>query len=125
MAFASGAGSLAAFSAEQLNALVIVFLDAHSIGFTIGIAFLVLHVFILGYLIFKSDYFPRVLGILFLAAGFGYLFDSFTLLLSPSYTTTPGIIAMVIAISEIAFPLWLLVKGVNKDGWEKRSIESA
>ena len=120
IAFAGGTGSLTAFSPEQLNALVMVFLDAHSIGFTIGIAFLVLHVFILGYLIFKSGYFPKVLGILFIAAGFGYLFDSFALLLSSSYTTTPGIIAMVISISEIAFPLWLLIKGVNKAEWEKK-----
>lgn len=122
LAFAGGTGYLAAFSTEQLNALTMVFLDAHSIGFTIGIAFLVLHVFILGYLIFKSGYFPKVLGILFIAAGFGYLFDSFALLLSPSYTTTPGIIAMVISISEIAFPLWLLIKGVNLEGWKKRTL---
>ena len=125
MAFASGAGALAAFEAAQLNALVMVFLDMHGIGFTIGIAFLVLHVFILGYLIFTSGYFPKVLGILFIAAGFGYLFDSFALLLLPSYTTTPGIIAAVIAISEIAFPLWLLIKGVNKAHWEKHALESA
>ena len=124
MAMVSGTGYLAAFSTEQLNALMMVFLDAHSIGFTIGIAFLVLHVFILGYLIVKSGYFPKVLGFLFIAAGFGYLFDSFALLLSNSYTTTPGIIAMVISISEIAFPLWLLIKGVNKDGWEKRALAS-
>jgi len=32
---------------------------------------------------------------------------------------------MVISISEIAFPFWLLIKGVNKDGWEKRVTESA
>jgi len=122
MAFAGGTGYLAAFSPEQLNALTMVFLDAHSIGFTIGIAFLVLHVFILGYLIFKSGYFPKVLGVLFIAAGFGYLFDSFALLLSPSYTTTPGIIATVISISEIAFPFWLLIKGVNLEGWKKRVL---
>lgn len=125
MTMVSGTGYLAAFSTEQLNALMMVFLDAHSIGFTIGIAFLVLHVFILGYLIVKSGYFPKVLGFLFIAAGFGYLFDSFALLLSNSYTTTPGIIAMVISISEIAFPLWLLIKGVNKEVWEKRALESA
>ena len=120
MEMVSGAGYLAAFTTEQLNALMMVFLDAHSIGFTIGIAFLVLHVFILGYLIFKSGYFPQVLGVLFVAAGFGYLFDSFALLLSNSYTTTPGIVAMVIAISEIAFPLWLLIKGVNIEAWKKK-----
>jgi hypothetical protein len=98
---------------EQSNALVSLFLDAHSYGFTIGIAFLVLHVFALGVLIYQSGYFPRVLGVLFLAAGFGYLFDTIGLLFIESYTTTPGLIAMVIALAEITFPLWLLVKGVR------------
>lgn len=117
-----GGGYSALFATDQLHALVTLFLDAHSYGFTIGIAFLTIHVFILGYLIFKSGYFPKILGILFIAAGFGYLVDSFALLLSSSYTTTPGFIQAVIATSEIAFPLWLLIKGVNLDGWKKRAL---
>ena len=126
MAMVNGTGSMAvAFSSEQVNALMMVFLDALSIGFTIGIAFLVIHVLILGYLIFKSGYFPKVLGVFFIAAGFGYLFDSFAQLLSTAYTTTPGVIAMVIMFSEIAFPIWLLIKGVNKEGWEKHALEFA
>jgi hypothetical protein len=116
----SGAGYLSAFNTEQLHGLVMLFLDAHSIGFTIGIAFLTLHVFILGYLILKSGYFPKVLGILFIAAGVGYLVDSFALLLFSGYETTPTVIAIVIAVSEIAFPLWLLIKGVNKDHYQER-----
>ena len=126
MAMVSSTGSMvAAFTSEQLNALMMVFLNALNIGFTIGIAFLVIHVLILGYLIFKSGYFPKVLGVFFIAAGFGYLFDSFAQLLSTTYTTTPGAIAMVIMFSEIAFPIWLLIKGVNKEGWEKRALEFA
>jgi len=125
MLLLSGAGYLAVFEAEQLNALVMVFLEAHSVGFTIGIAFLTLHVFMLGYLIFKSGYFPKVLGILFIAAAIGYLFDSFALLLFSGYETTPGIIALVIAVSEITFPLWLLIKGVNIQGWEKQTADLA
>jgi hypothetical protein len=117
-----GGGYSAVFATDQLQALVMLFLDAHSYGFTIGIAFLTIHVFILGYLIFKSGYFPRILGILFIAAGFGYLVDSFALLLSTSYETTPGFIAAIIAISEIAFPVWLLIKGVNLEGWKKRAL---
>lgn len=114
----NGGDAMAAFGPEQVNALVALFLDAHSIGFTIGIAFLVPHVLILGYLIVRSGYFPKVLGFLFIAAGIGYLFDATGLLLVPSYTTTPGLIAAVIAIAEIAFPIWLLVKGVNVDKWK-------
>lgn len=115
----SGAGYLSAFNTEQLHGLVMLFLEAHSIGFTIGIAFLTLHVFILGYLIIKSGYFPKVLGILFIAAGVGYLIDSFALLLFSGYETTPTVIAIVIAFSEIAFPLWLLIKGVNRDRYQE------
>ena len=120
----SGAGFLSVFDASQLNSLVMLFLEAHSYGFTIGIAFLTLHVFALGYLIFKSGYIPKILGVLFIAAGFGYLIDSFALLLSASYGTTPALIQATIAIAELAFPLWLLIKGVNVDAWEKRALES-
>ena len=120
-----GGGYSTVFTADQLQALVTLFLDAHSYGFTIGIAFLTIHVFVLGYLIFKSGYFPKILGILFVAAAFGYLFDSFALLLSTSYETTSIYFALPIAISEIAFPLWLLIKGVNLEGWKKRTLASA
>ena len=118
-------GNLAmAFGPEQVQALVMMFLEAHSIGFTIGIAFLVPHVLVLGYLIAQSGYFPKVLGFLFIAAGIGYLFDTVGLLLVSGYTTTPGLIAMVIAVAEIAFPIWLLVKSVNTAGWQKRMPEA-
>jgi len=117
-----GADYLAVFDTSQLNSLAMLFLDAHSVGFTIGIAFLTIHVFLLGYLIFKSGYFPKVLGVLFLFAGLGYLIDSFALLLSPSYETTPAIIQLAIAVAEIAFPLWLLIKGVNVKKWKERTL---
>lgn len=111
-----------AFGPEQVQALVMLFLAAHSIGFSIGIAFLILHVFVLGYLIVRSGFFPKVLGFLFIAAGIGYLVDTVGLLLIPSYTTTPGLIALVIAVAEIAFPIWLLVKGVNTDRQQAHTL---
>jgi hypothetical protein len=120
-----GAGYLAAFEVDQLNAFAMLFLDAHSFGFTIGIAFLTIHVFLLGYLIVKSGYFPKVLGVLFLIAGAGYLIDSFALLLSTGYEATPVYIQLAIAVGELAFPLWLLVKGVDVDRFEERARESA
>lgn len=113
-------GSITAFDTQQVNELVMLFLDAHTFGFTIGISFLSIHVFALGYLIFQSGYFPRILGVLFLIAAIGYLFDSTALLMVSSYEETPAFVAMSIAIAEIAFPLWLLVKGVNQEGWQKR-----
>jgi cbb3-type cytochrome oxidase subunit 3 len=114
-----------AFDPVQLQAMVTLFLDAHSYGFTIGIAFLTLHVFALAYLIFKSGYFPRILFILFMIAGAGYLIDSLGHLLTTGYQTGRVFIAIPIAIAEITFPLWLLIKGVNPQQWQKRSPETA
>lgn len=121
----NGGDVATAFGPAQVEALVTMFLDAHSIGFTIGVAFLVLHVFTLGYLIVQSGYFPKVLGYLFIAAGIGYLVDTIGLLLVPGYTTTPTLIAIVIAVAEIAFPIWLLVKGVDMDAWEQKTSAAA
>jgi hypothetical protein len=121
----SGAGYLTVFQPNQLHALVMVFLDAYNYGFNIGIVFFTLHVFPLGYLIIKSGYFPKILGILFIIAGLGYLIDSFSYVLIANYKTGPVYLALPIAIGEIAFPLWLLIKGVNAEQWKKRALESA
>ena len=120
-----GAGYLTVFAPNQLNALVTLFLNSYSYGFTIGIVFLALHALPLGYLIFKSGYFPKILGVLFMLAAFGYLIDSFSHVLIANYKTGPVYLALPIAIAEIAFPLWLLIKGVNVGQWEKRAVESA
>ncbi len=119
-----GAGYLAVFSTAQLQALALLFLNAHAYGFEIGIAFFTLHVFVLGYLIFKSGYFPKILGALFIIAAVGYLIDSSGMLLVANYTTTPAFIAIPIVIAEVAFPLWLLIKGVNATQWQQRALAS-
>jgi hypothetical protein len=121
----SGAGYMTVFQPSQLQALAMVFLKAYDYGFTIGIVFLFLHALILGYLIFRSGYFPRILGVLFVIASLGYLIDSFSNVLIANYKTGPVYLALPIAIAEIAFPLWLLIKGVNVAQWEKRIAESA
>jgi hypothetical protein len=117
----SGAGYLTVFAPNQLQALVMLFIDGYRYGFTIGIVFLALHASILGYLIFKSGYFPRVLGILFAVASLGYLGDSFSHVLLANHQTGAVYFALPIAIAEIAFPLWLLFRGVNAERWEERA----
>jgi len=120
-----GAGYLTVFQPDQLNALVTLFLNSYSYGYTIGIVFFTLHTFTLAYLIFKSGYFPKILGALFMIAALGYLIDSFSHVLISGYKTGPAYLALPIAIAEIAFPLWLLIKGVNVARWEQRALESA
>ena len=121
----SGVAYLAVFETEQLYALVLLFLNAFDYGWSIGIVFFSLHTFILGYLVYKSGYLPRILGILLIFASFAYLIDSFAILLLANYGETPVYLAIPIIIAEMAFPLWLLIKGVNVEKWEKRALESA
>ena len=117
----SGGGYLTVFAPNQLHALAMHFLEAYSYGFTLGIVFLVLHAFILGYLIYKSGYFPKFLGVLFVIASLGYLLDSVAHILFANHQTGAVYFALPIALAEIAFPLWLLFKGVNAEQWEKRT----
>jgi hypothetical protein len=120
----SGADYLTVFETDQLHALVLLFLDAHEYGWWIGIVFFSLHVFLLGYLVYKSGYFPRILGVLLILASFIYLINALAILLLPNYEETPVFLALLIVIAELAFPLWLLFKGIDVEQWEKRALES-
>jgi hypothetical protein len=120
----SGAGYVTVFAPDQVHALVMLFLDAYRYGFQIGILFFALHTAVLGSLIFTSRYFPKVLGVLFMIASLGYLIDSFALVLLANHKMGAVYFALPITIAEIAFPLWLLFKGVNVEQWKTRALES-
>ena len=117
-----GTDYITAFTADQSQALVTLFLDLHEHGITIAGIFWGLWLFPLGYLVFKSGYIPRILGVLLMIAGFGYLIDSFVIFLLPNYGVN---IAIFTFWGEVLFPLWLLIKGVNAKQWEERALESA
>jgi hypothetical protein len=118
----SGADSLKVFSADQLHALAPFFLDLHAVG--LNIAFLVgsLWFFPMGYLVFKSGFLPKILGVLLLLNGCGYLIDSFAALLFPNLNVN---IVLFTGWVEVVFALWLVIKGVNVDRWQKRARASA
>ena len=118
----SGADSLKVFTAAQLHALVHFFLDLHAVG--LNIAFLVgsLWFFPMGYLVFKSGFLPKILGVLLLMNGFAYLIDSFAALLFPNLNVN---IVLFTGWVEVVFALWLVIRGVNVERWEKRAGASA
>jgi len=119
----SGASYLTIFASDQLQALVMLFLNAHESVVLIWGLFFGLHLLIFGYLVYKSGYLPKFLGILLLIVAFCYLIQDFGNMLSPQYKalfTSIGSLAFL----EIAFPLWLLIKGINVEQWQKRVSES-
>jgi len=117
----SGANYLTALEADQLHAQVMFFLDLQPYGAFIP-QFLSLWVLLLGYLVFKSGFLPRILGILLILASLGFVIDSATFLLFPDFDVT---ISLFTIWGELLFALWLLIKGVNVEEWEKRALESA
>jgi hypothetical protein len=118
----SGANYLTVFDAGQLHALVLLFLELQSHGVSIAAIFWGLWLLPLGYLVFKSGYIPGILGILLIIGGFGYLIDSATFFLIPNFDVE---ISQFTFIGELLLPLWLLIKGVNVQRWEKRVLEFA
>ena len=113
------AAYLKAFTPEQIGALVSLQIRAHSIGF--GIALLLFGPFFLvaGYLVFKSGYFPKALGLLYLLPGLSYMTSSFLLILAPAFASRYYFaIAGPAIIGEGALTVWLLVKGVGVTRWE-------
>ena len=118
----SGADYLKAFTSDQQQTLVPLFLDLHEHGINIAGIFWGLWLFPMGYLVYRSGYIPGILGILLMIGCFGYLFDSFAFFLFPDFDTA---IAPFTFWGELFLPLWLLIKGVNVEQWEKRVLESA
>jgi hypothetical protein len=117
-----GTGYLAVFQSEQLQALTMLFLDANAFVILVWGLFFGLHLLLLGYLVYKSEFWPRILGILLLLGGVGYLAQSLGHILLPQFDDILSVVVIVLAVpGELAFAIWLLVKGVNVEKWEQRS----
>ncbi len=76
----------------------------------------------LGYLVYKSGFLPKFLGVLLMIACFGYLIDFVTFFLFPKFDLK---VSLFTFWGEMIFPLWLLIKGVNVERWKSRALESA
>ena len=112
---------LTAISTAQLQTLSYVAINAHGYGFAVGLIFFGVSCLVRGYLMVKSGYVPKLYGFLMVLAGFSYLINSFALLLAPTFAAAlfPAILVPAF-IGELAFTLWMIVKGVNLAQWQQR-----
>jgi hypothetical protein len=85
----------------------------------IGLVFFGLHCFGVGYLIFRSTFMPRIIGVLMMIAGFGWL----TFLSPPLAQSLAPFNMLPGAIGELSLTTWLLVKGVNVQRWNEAAGE--
>jgi len=113
LVLSNGADYLTAFEPAQLNALIMFFLNLNAQGILIATIFWGLWLFPLGYLIYKSGYFPRTIGILVMLAGLGYTLDPFTRFLLPNYEATILPILAILIMGELLFMGWVVLKGAK------------
>jgi hypothetical protein len=113
-----GGSSASAFTPAQLQALALLFLKLNKYAFNIDLVFFGLWCVLTGYLIFRSTFLPRILGVLLAISGLGYV----TYLYPPlAYYLFIPYIAAASALGEIPLELWLIVKGVNAQRWKEQA----
>jgi hypothetical protein len=112
-----GAHYLSVFSAEQLQALALLFLKVNDQGAAIALVFFGFYALLTGYLVIKSTFLPRILGVLGILGGVGWL----SFLYPPlGYRLFP-VIALLGLLGAGAKIVWLIVFGVNEQRWKEQA----
>jgi hypothetical protein len=108
------------FTADQIQTQVLLQLNYYSNGIQLATVFWGLWLFPFGYLVFKSGFLPKILGLFLMAGCFGYLLNFAGNLLCPAYHQlgVSKFVSLPGTIGEIGICLWLLIAGVS----DKRSV---
>jgi hypothetical protein len=112
------ANYLSSFTIEQIQALMMLFLDAFESIWSIGLIIFGGHLMVVGYLAYKSDRIPKVFGILLLLAAIGYMVIHLGKTFVPQYDGAIFILNLVfmapMIAGELGFGIWLLIRGGMK-----------
>ena len=109
--------SLSALTEQQLQALAYMFLKLNGLAFDTDLVFFGLWCVFTGYLIFRSTFMPRILGVLLAVDGLGWM----TFMWPPLGHYLFPIIAVACGLAEIPLQLWLLIFGVNSERWKAQA----
>lgn len=116
-----GRHHLSAFTPDQLQAAAYMSLELFEYGFAISLVFFGFDCFAMAYLIIRSTFFPRVIGVLLAIEGVCYLVNSFANFLAPQFAERFFSVLAASAIGEVLLCLWLLVMGVNEQRWKEQA----
>ena len=108
-------------SAEQSPLLIELFLHLHEYGVFIAQIFWGFWLFPMGYLIYKSNYIPKFIGVLLVIGFFGYFADSFIFFLYPDFSFS---FSEFLFIGEVVLPLWLVFKGIDVEKYKQQVLNA-
>jgi hypothetical protein len=117
-----GAGYLETFSPGQLNTLALLALKSFGYGSGIFLVFSGTAWVLRGYLIFRSGFLPKVLGVLLALGGLAFVAMNFALVLAPAYASGKLLLLMLPGMLSLA--AWLLVRGVDVPRWQEKAATS-
>lgn len=100
--------NLTIFDADQLQYQVMFSLHAFRDGWSFAYYFFGIHLILLGYLIFKSAYIPRIIGVLIIADGLGWIISTIQPVLLPHVNLD---FIAITYFGELVLLIWLLIKG--------------
>lgn len=110
----TGAQGAAGLGEQQRQAMALAALDTFSAGFLLALVLFGVHLLMLGSLLYRSRYVPRVLGVLLVAAGVGYIADSLAgLLLADHGGLVSAVLLVPAVLGELGLTAWLLLRGVR------------
>jgi len=112
-----GTSVLSSFSSEQLQSIALVLLKLNGQGANLALPFFGLEWVLRGYLITRSTYLPRWLGVLSFISGLGWL----TYFYPPLGSRLFVILALIALTQSAALIFWLLVFGVNEERWKQQA----
>jgi len=110
---AGGANFLSVFDAHQRDALAYVFLRLHGQGILVAQIFWGLWLFPLGICVMRSGFIPRILGVLLMIAGTGYVASSFAALVLPHYADAVERVTSILTFGELPIVVWLVIWGAK------------
>src|SRR6266567_8582939 len=113
LALVRGADFLSILEKPQRDALAMLFLRLHGQGFVVAELFWGLWLFPLALLVYRSRFLPRFLGVWLALAGFAWVILSLTGVLLPQYQAKVDTYSQPAFFGEVAFMLWLLIKGAK------------
>ena len=113
-----GGAYLRAFSPDQLNELVLLSLKFYGYAGMTLTAYYGMAWIVRAYLMFRSDYLPKFLGVLMAIGGIGFVVRNFLLILAPAYAS--DVLLMLMFPGGLIMTIWLLVKGVDVPKWNAR-----
>lgn len=117
-----GSAYLKGFTPDQLNALALLSLRFYGDGAQLFIVFYGLGSIVNGYLMFRSGYFPRTLGVLLALGGLGFVARNFALVVAPGSASAFFLLPTVLA--ALAMTVWLLIKGVDVPKFAEKAAGS-